>query len=817
MGASLASSIQYSTIGTAPNRQFVVQWADCDHYNTSAAVNHWNFQIILNETTNTIQVVWGTSTDVGTFGANNCAATFLESGDVGLLGSLNTDFNLRSVTNGTNTWATSAAGLSLTNVCNMSPTNIPVAGLTYTWTPGPVLPMVYNSSNTLFMTNGTGVSRGVNTQVLQVQVNVTNTGTPFNISSLALSTTGSTNAGTDIADTKVYFTGSNNTFSTATLYGTAVAPSGAYIVSGSANLTEGINYFWITYDVSATANFGDNLSGCCMQINGSGTMGTQVPTVTCPAGTQTVTSAGSWTPVANLSPTGSGGLMLLLSDGTVMAKSNTGGGSYGNGWNKLTPNNGSYINGTWSAQTPMVSTRLYFSSQVLKDGRVYVAGGEYGTGLATGEVYDPVANSWTSTPAPGSNVSDANSEILPDGRVLQALVTGSLTGTKIYNPVTNTYIAGPTALGIHNESAWVKLRDSSILYINRLSTASERYIPSTNTWINDAVVPVSIYDPFGDEAGGAMLLPDGRAFFLGSSGHTAYYTPSGTTAVGAWAAGPDIPGSRGTPDAAAAMMVDGRIICTVSQVPTSANHFPSPTYYYEFNYLTNIFTLIPAPAGGSSSNNPSFISNFLCLPNGTVLFNNQGSIQYYVYTPAGAPLAAGKPTISTITPTSCTTYRITGTLFNGITEGATYGDDWQMATNYPIVKMVNGANVYYARTFNWNSTNVQRGAALDTAQFTLPAGLPLGSYQVSVSANGNSSNPRTMTIIAQPNNWTGDADNTWENLGNWSCGVLPDANTDVLIPSGTCIVSSAAICRSLTVMPGVIFTVTAGFGITIAH
>ena len=42
-----ASSVQYSTRGNAPNRQFVVQWTDCDHWNNSFQ-NHWTFQIILN-------------------------------------------------------------------------------------------------------------------------------------------------------------------------------------------------------------------------------------------------------------------------------------------------------------------------------------------------------------------------------------------------------------------------------------------------------------------------------------------------------------------------------------------------------------------------------------------------------------------------------------------------------------------------------------------------------------------------------------------------------------------------------------------------
>lgn len=460
---------------------------------------------------------------------------------------------------------------------------------------------------------------------------------------------------------------------------------------------------------------------------------------------------GTWTPVAANCPGPSGGVMLLLSDGTVICKSFSGGtDGIGTFWYKLTPDSlGSYVNGKWSQIAAMQNSRLYFSSQLLKDGRVYVAGGEYGTGGSAGEIYNPLTNTWTPLPAIGSFVSDANSAILPDGRVMQALVSGTLKPTKIYNPVTNTFVTGPNCVGIHNESAWMKLPDNSILFVDRNTKNSERYIPATNQWIADATVPVSLYDPYGLETGSAFLLPDGRAWFIGSLGHTAYYTPTGTTAPGTWAAGPDIPNAQGTPDAPGAMMVNGKILCSVSPIPTSSNHFPTPTSFYEFNYLTNSFNRINAPGGGLTANVSSYVTNMVDLPDGSVLFSYFDSTKFYVYKPTGTPVASGKPTIASVKKNVGTkTYTITGTLFNGISEGACYGDDWQMATNYPIVRLTLGAKVYYARTYNWNSTGVMRGSAPDTAQFTLPKGLPKGqTFSLSVVANGISSNP---VIFPQP-------------------------------------------------------------------
>ncbi len=478
---------------------------------------------------------------------------------------------------------------------------------------------------------------------------------------------------------------------------------------------------------------------------------------------KTTNAQGTWTPLANITPVPNGGVMvmLLLSDGTVMAKTDSckSDTTATATWAKLTPDiHGSYINGTWTTISPMHDTRVYFASQVLKDGRVFVAGGEIenesatgnGTGGNSGETYDPLTDTWTMAPFQTLYFGDANSEILPDGKVLLAVLSGTGKSTMIFDPIANTWANGPSCHNGHDESAWVKLADNSILFVDIGSTHSERYIPSLNQWVTDATVSDSLYDPYWFETGAGFLLPDGRAFFLGASGHTAYYTPSGNMTPGTWSSGPDIPNGYGTVDAPGAMMVNGKILCAASPLNTSdsiSGAFYAPTEFFEFDYLSNSFTQITAPAGGDSLNVPCYMSNMLDLPDGTVLFSTQNSSQCYVYAPNGIPLASGKPTINNLVKLNCDTLMMTGTLFNGISEGAGYGDDWQMASNYPVVRFSNGTNVYYARTFNWNNTGLQRGSAPDTTLFTLPAALPYGSYSLAVIANGISSD--TTTFINQ--------------------------------------------------------------------
>ena len=60
--------------------------------------------------------------------------------------------------------------------------------------------------------------------------------------------------------------------------------------------------------------------------------------------------------------------------------------------------------------------------------------------------------------------------------------------------------------------------------------------------------------------------------------------------------------------------------------------------------------------------------------------------------------------------------------------------------------------------------------------------------------------------------WNGSVNNAWENPANWSCGVIPDENTDVVISSNTNTpeINSNVVCRSLVLKPGTTITVKSG-------
>lgn len=84
------------------------------------------------------------------------------------------------------------------------------------------------------------------------------------------------------------------------------------------------------------------------------------------------------------------------------------------------------------------------------------------------------------------------------------------------------------------------------------------------------------------------------------------------------------------------------------------------------------------------------------------------------------------------------------------------------------------------------------------------------------NANGQTaSQVFTLKIAAI---WIGNLDSSWQNPANWSCGSLPDSNTDVTVNSIATHfphVGSNVSCRSLTLQPGASITVNDGFRIKV--
>jgi hypothetical protein len=127
----------------------------------------------------------------------------------------------------------------------------------------------------------------------------------------------------------------------------------------------------------------------------------------------------------------------------------------------------------------------------------------------------------------------------------------------------------------------------------------------------------------------------------------------------------------------------------------------------------------------------------MMLPTGQALVNGGNALIYTptgTYQPGWAPAIARYP--STVTRGS--TYSISGTQFNGLSQAAAFGDEYQTATNYPLVRITNIAtgHVFYAHTHNHSTMGVATGGKIVSTRFDVPASMETGAATLEVVANG---------------------------------------------------------------------------------
>ena len=479
----------------------------------------------------------------------------------------------------------------------------------------------------------------------------------------------------------------------------------------------------------------------------------------------------SWSALKN-QPSFNADTMLLLTDGTVMCHE-----LESANWHRLTPDStGSYVNGTWSSLAPLpnnpiiptsvggpTNAPLYFASAILRDGRVFVAGGEYNSGIADADInatqiYDPLSDSWTIIKQPPDlpQLGDAPCCMLADGRLIIGTSESGSSAVDILDP--NTQIYEPTGAKGDNpsEETWILLPNGNVLAVQCSNAPNaEQYNPTTNEWISAGSTPSNLTQPCSGEVaeiGPAILLPStGDVFCIGASGATALYTPGGATVAGTWAAGPNLVDGSGNGlsamDAPAVLLPSGKVLLTASP-SNNVCSYPAPTTFLLYDPATNKAPVVTGPSNNSKA---CFWGRLLLLPTGQALYSN-GSNDIEVYLPDGSPQAAWQPTITDAPGRMIVgqTYVISGTQLNGLSQACSYGDDAQMATNYPIFRLSNtSGQVVYLRSSNFSTMGVATGSAIVSADVTVPTGVPSGSWSLVAVANGIASDPVSVTIAAQ--------------------------------------------------------------------
>jgi hypothetical protein len=230
------------------------------------------------------------------------------------------------------------------------------------------------------------------------------------------------------------------------------------------------------------------------------------------------------------------------------------------------------------------------------------------------------------------------------------------------------------------------------------------------------------YYPPG-EIGPAMLMPDGTVFATGGRNqgvaHTAIYSPGA-----GWAAGPDFPNGDAASDSFASLLPNGHALIEANS-----------GRLYEWD--GSVLTAEPVVVAEYSS--------LMVLPTGQVLV---GGTQ--VYSSAGSWNPGWQPSIAEYPAVvkRGAAYKLSGKQFNGLSQANAFGDEYQQATNYPLVQITNNQSrhVFYARTFNHSTMAVATGDRIVSTHFEVAADTEPGASSLVVIANGIPSNPVAIVV-----------------------------------------------------------------------
>jgi hypothetical protein len=188
--------------------------------------------------------------------------------------------------------------------------------------------------------------------------------------------------------------------------------------------------------------------------------------------------------------------------------------------------------GTWSATGSMTTDREAHTATLLPSGKVLVAGGNrFGRGvLASAELYDASTGAWTST---GSMMTphDHHTATLLDGPAcrgatppaycFKVLVAGGgvpdSRTAELYDPATGIWSATGSMSIYRVQHTATLLRDGRVLVVGN-DKAAEVYDPGTGTWSPAGSMTFNRVDH------SATLLPDGRVLVAGGC-----CTPRATT------------------------------------------------------------------------------------------------------------------------------------------------------------------------------------------------------------------------------------------------------------------------------------------------
>ncbi len=132
----------------------------------------------------------------------------------------------------------------------------------YTMMVLPGSPMAYQSGTVFQCDTLPPATRGsTNNRITGIKINVSGNLDPISLTSINLTSEGSTAFSHDVLQVKIFYTGHDSVFLTNQLFGSAIDLSNP--ISGNVVLQKGANFFWVCYDIKDTASIEHYLDASC--------------------------------------------------------------------------------------------------------------------------------------------------------------------------------------------------------------------------------------------------------------------------------------------------------------------------------------------------------------------------------------------------------------------------------------------------------------------------------------------------------------------------------------------------------------------------
>ncbi len=168
--------------------------------------------------------------------------------------------------------------------------------------------------------------------------------------------------------------------------------------------------------------------------------------------------------------------------------------------------------GTWAQAASMSVARRWHSATLLNDGRIFAAGGYTNdvVGYASTEIYNSLANTWApAAPMPSARVGHT-ATLLSNGKVL--IAGGQTNGQFVFNsilydPSTNSMSQPIPLIGVHSRHTATVLGNGTVFITGNGS--AELYDPSLNTWSATSAPAINRREHR------AALLANGKVLIIG--------------------------------------------------------------------------------------------------------------------------------------------------------------------------------------------------------------------------------------------------------------------------------------------------------------